>query len=129
MSYGHLNEKTASLWVAYQPSTQGVNRWPSDGQGGYSTTESGSLVASASSSHPVIIEAVEVQSCANGPATVTINNANGATTLFTIKVPTNVGTQWFAMGGAYGVRVNQNFCVNIDDYTKLTGVKVYFRWE
>lgn len=128
MPYTYLAENTASLWIAYQPNTSGVNRWPSDGQGGYSLTQAGSLVASATSGRPVIIEAVEVQSCTNGPGTVTINNASGSTALFTIKVPTSTGTQWFAMGGAYGVRVDQNFCVNIDDHLKLTGVKVYFRW-
>ena len=126
MPYGYLRENTASYWVNAGASTN-TNYWPSDGQGANTTTAASSQLASCSASNPVIIEAIEVREQATSATSVLIQDQAGSTTLFEIKVPVSTGTQWFALGGAYGVQVNQGFCVRYAN-ANSSGVKVYYRF-
>lgn len=126
MSYGYLNENTASYWIAAGGSAA-TDYWPTDGQGGNTTTAANSQLVSCSAGNPVIIEAIEVQTQITGATTVTINAHSGSPALFTITVPVSTGTQWFPLGGAYGVQVNQGFCVRYAS-TNSSGVKVYYRF-
>lgn len=124
MPYTYLAENTASLWMNVDST---VDRYPLNGQGSNTATSTGSLTADASAARPVIIEAVEVQSCATAISDVFIKNHAG-TTLWTIKVPILASTQWFAMGGAYGVRLESGLRASVSNTSNLTGVKIYFRW-
>lgn len=126
MSYGYLRENTASYWVSAGGSIS-TNYWPSDGQGANTTTAANSQLVSCNANNPVIIEAIEVQQQATSASSVIIKSQDGSTTLFDIKVPVSTGTQWIALGGAYGVQVNQGFCVQYASVT-TTGVKVYYRF-
>jgi len=124
MPYTYLAENTASLWMNVNNT---ADRYPLDGQGANTDTAASSLTVSGSAARPVIIEAVEVQSCATAISDVVIKNHAGAT-IWTIKVPILASTQWFAMGGAYGVRLESGLRASVSSTTNLTGVKIYFRW-
>jgi hypothetical protein len=124
MPYAYLAENTASLWMNVDNT---ADRYPLNGQGSNTATAASSLTANGAAARPVIIEAVEVQSCATAVSDVLIKNHAG-TTLWTIKVPVLSATQWFPMGGAYGVRLESGFCAAVSSTTNLTGVKIYFRW-
>ena len=127
MSYGYLRENTASYWIAY-PGGVSTAQYPLDGQGGATTTSTSSQVASCGPSNPVIIEAIEVQSCSTAVTSVRIKDHGNNAALFIGNVPVSTSTQWFPLGGAYGVQVNQGFCVTVDNGTNLSGVKVYYRF-
>lgn len=126
MSYGYLRENTASYWLAIPAASISIH-YPTNGQGGATTTSSSSQLASCSASNPVILEAVEVGSCTTADQ-VRIYNSSGATELFVINVKVDAGTQWFPMGGAYGVQINQGFGAAVDSGTNLSGVKIYYRF-
>lgn len=126
MPYGYLRENTASYWLAIPAGTSAI-QYPTNGQGGATTTSSSSQLASCSASNPVILEAVEVGSCTTADQ-VRIYNSSGGTELFVINVNVNAGTQWFPMGGAYGVQINQGFGAAVDSGTNLSSVKIYYRF-
>lgn len=126
MSYGYLRENTASYWLAI-PAASSSTHYPTNGQGGATTTSTASQLAGCSASNPVILEAIEVGSCSTADQ-VRIYNFNGTAQLFEINVKVDAGTQWFPMGGAYGVQINQGFGAMVDSGTNLSGVKVYYRF-
>jgi len=126
MPYGYLRENTASYWVDY-PSGISASRWPSDGQGLNTTDLNASQLAGCSSANPVIIEAVEVKQ-ATALTTIRIRPHSGTGTLFEIRAPIDTATQWIPIGGAYGVQVNQGFCVSADDGSTHTGIRVFYRF-
>lgn len=126
MSYGYLRENTASYWMDIPASTSAAH-YPTDGQGGASQTASLSQLASCAASNPVIVEAVEVRESTAATSIRIKNNANSAT-LFEIKSNPVAYTQWYPLGGAYGVQVNQGICAAVDNGTTVSGVKIYYRF-
>lgn len=126
MSYGYLRENTASYWMNI-PAGTSATHYPTDGQGGATQTSTASQLVSCGASNPVILEAVEVGSC-SAAEQVRIYNSNGSAQLFEINVKVDTGTQWFPMGGAYGVQINQGFGAMVDNGSSLSGVRIYYRF-
>jgi hypothetical protein len=126
MPYGYLRENTASYWMNIPAATSSTH-YPTNGQGGATTNSANSQLVSCGASNPVILEAVEVGSCSTADQ-VRIYNFDGSAQLFEINVKVDAGTQWFPMGGAYGVQINQGFGAMVDSGTNLSGVKVYYRF-
>lgn len=127
MSYGYMKEDTASLWMNIDNTS---NIYPDGGQGASlaAASKANSLVAGASASKPVILEAVEVY-CPSTAGTISIRNYADNTDIFTINVSAKADTtQWFPLGGPYGVQVNQGFGARVSNTTNLTNVKIYFRY-
>lgn len=113
MPYGRIRENTASLWMT---KTNTGMEFPLDGQGGVTTTSESSLVASASASNPVIIEAVVIDYLIGTSSTqVNIREVGGTTDIIQVRFQPTVSeqTQYSAVGGPYGVRVDKPFRVRI----------------
>lgn len=119
--------KPGSKWMLLGAS--GAARYPTDGAGGDTGTFGSSMVAGASSSQPVYLEAVEVQACSTA-STVAISTggaADATSPVTTINVPVHTtSTQIFRLGGENGIRLDDGFSVNIG--SNMTAVKVYFRY-
>lgn len=117
-----LREGTGSYWMTLGAATI---QYPSDGQGGVTATEASSLTYRAGAGDPVIIEAIQLDNCSVA-ATVNIRNSGSTSTLLSILVPTSATTQYFLVGGAYGLRVNQNFGITYSG--TVASIKVFFRY-
>ena len=122
-----LRVMTASRWITH-PSNATTTHYPTNGQGGSSTSASLSEVKGASAGRPVVIESVEISCSAD--SIVYIKNFDGSSDLFAVRFKADAGkTQTFALGGAYGVQVNQGFSVGLSSTTIVgDSVKVYYRY-
>jgi hypothetical protein len=117
-------------------------QYPTDGQGGVTTTASQSLFADASQSRPIIFEAVFCEWNISGAAIfVNIRNAN-LDDVFSVRVP-STGTlpadrkaQYFPIGGAYGVtmsepariRINSSGTSALGGASQVGLIHIFFRY-
>lgn len=115
-----LTNTSGSLWMLLD----GLTDYPLNGQGSVTGTAGSSLTANASAGRPVILEAVEVESCSVAGTVVLARDDAGAIT--TLQVPTSAATQKFNLGGPHGILVTDGF--NATSTGTLVGIKIYFRF-
>jgi len=127
MHHTPLREYTASLWMVVNSTS---NLYPTTGQGGSIGTRTSSAAFSASLQNPVILEAIAIEATtATGTVTISDGAASPAE-LFSVKVEHKQdASQWFPIGGPYGCRLNQNFCIKVSDTTHLPKVKLFYRFQ
>jgi len=116
MSYSRVRENTASLWMT---KTVMSAEWPGDGQGSSVASINNSLINGASESNPVIIEAILFHYVTSSdPAQITscrIRDVdNNELLVVNVKPTLAQESQYVAVGGPYGVRVNEPFKVRLD---------------
>lgn len=141
MAYSRIRENTASLWMT--KTTIGAQS-PGDGQGSVVASIANSLCASASVDNPVIIDAVVFDyNTSTSPAdTASLrirDESNNDLLVVTANPTTSQQSQYFKVGGPFGVRINVPFKARIGNsgtnalpYTQgsqtIGPVTIFFRY-